>query len=342
MRALACDVDWSEGWANNPRLKLLVDKLPPRSELRYECKDGLYYAELDGYVSFIYKADPSVPDKGFGGAKRTLILKDGTELSFAGGWSSRAGVANRLGFKECVDVAITDDPKNWEKGYASLAVAVTYEFALNAVWEFLPGVWLEKVFSGSSSPDISGEQANIVGRVRGDGEYIYIPHRVENPCETCKGSGKYQRLGENVTCNKCIGTGHHLPQSRLFHRKDHSSLEIPFLDIEEGLKWHISGFPPKGFEQVAIVLSDDLEVIYRLTNHIDETWWEATFDVQLPDGSIRPAKDLIWPSHGYQEEPKHRSTSVGDVVILENGTVWQCASLGWEQVEVTKDPVYRR
>jgi len=333
-----------EGWDNSPKLEIFVDKLPDHSELRFECKDGLYYAELEGYVNFIFKRDPEEADNGFGGAHQKLTMQDGTELSFRGGWSSRAGVANELGFTECMDVALTDEPEAWKKGYTFMSAHVTYEFAKNAVEKFCPNVWLERVRKGKGTPHTSDVQSDVVGHSQDDGEYIYVPRRVENPCETCKGAGKYKGItsGDPVkTCNRCLGTGKHLPKSRVFHRKNHSKLEIP-LDIEEGLKWHFSGSPPKGFEEVATVLSEDLEVIYRLTNHIDETWWEATFDVQLPDNSLRPAKDLIWVNHGYKEEPKHRSTSIGDVVILENGTVWQCASLGWDQVEVTKDPVYMR
>jgi len=321
-----------EGWANSPTLEILVNKLPDVSLLRYECRNGLYYAELDGYVSFIFKKDPSIADNGFGGSGHSLTLTDNTTVSFKGGWSSRAGVANELGFTECMDVSLTDDEVSWKRGYTFLAGNVTYEFAAKAVKEFLPDVWLAKIIKGSGLPNSSSEQSNAIGYGRNGGEYIYIPQRVINPCEICKGTREYRALSSTVTqsCHRCLGTGKHLPKSRVFHRKNH------FLDFEEGLKWHFSGSPPEEFKEVATVLSEDLEVIYRLTNHIDETWWKATFDVQLPDNSLRPAKDLIWVNHGYKEEPKHRSTSIGDVVILENGTVWQCAPLGWEPVSISK------
>jgi len=329
-----------EGWANDPTLEILVDKLPDRSELHFECRNGLYFAESDGYVSFISKKDPTIPDDGFGGAHQTLIMQDRTVLSFKGGWSSRAGVANKLGFTECMDVSLTDEPKSWERGYTFLAGHVTYEFAKNAVWEFLPEVNLVRVDKDSSFLDSSEEQSHAIEHQGEDREYIYVPMRVDNPCGTCKGAKKYPWMGKEKSCIKCLGTGHHLPKSKLYHRTNHDKLKIPFLDTETELKWHISGRVPKDFQQVATILSSDVEEIYSLTNTKEEYWPEATYDVKLPDGSIRQANELIWlNSRTFREGERqgYRSTSIGDVVVLENDTVWQCASLGWDPVPITKE-----
>lgn len=338
MKVLDCRVRWREGLENSPELEFLVDKIPENSELRYESKEGLYYAELDGYVNFIYKENPNIPDEGFGGARRSITLTSGETISFNGGWSSRAGVANSLGFKECLDIVITDNLKTWKVGYSLYSGNITYELAKKAVEDYIPDVWLEK----KTYPD--------------NNEYIYIPQRTENPCEVCKGIREYESpfSGKMEKCNRCLETGHKLFESIVYHRTNSKELDIPFFEVDEDLKWHISG-SQKGFEEVATVLCNDLDLVYRLTQHIDETWWESNADVIIQkDGEVnilytdknvegfkRKAKDLINVRHGYQEEPKHRSTSIGDVIVLEDNTVWQCAQLGWEQVPITKDPKYR-
>lgn len=355
MKALDCKVRWMEGWENDPELEILVDRLPELSELRYECKEGLYYAELDGYVDFIYKQNPSVPDEGFGGRGRSLTMTDGTVVSFRGGWSSRAGVSNMLGFKECMDVTITDNPEGWDRGHHLYAGSVTHEFAKKAVEDFLPDIWLEKVVKGSSTPTLSGQQARVMNPAKENNEYIYVPHRTENPCKKCKGIREYKSPfeGKIEKCDRCLETGHHLFESKLHHRTNHDNLKYPFLEVDEKLKWHFSGFPPKEFKHVATILSNDLEIIYLLTQHIEESWWDSNNEVIIQkDGSVhfvylneeplqgfrRKAKDLIQlnkSSYHEEEEPKYRSTSIGDVIILEDGTVWQCAALGWDPVPIT-------
>jgi hypothetical protein len=55
---------------------------------------------------------------------------------------------------------------------------------------------------------------------------------------------------------------------------------------------------------------------YQLTNHIDHAWWENA------------GVTLIG-------EPEHRSTSVGDVIVMDDGRVLRCANCGWDEVEVS-------
>jgi len=58
---------------------------------------------------------------------------------------------------------------------------------------------------------------------------------------------------------------------------------------------------------------------FQLTNHIDNDWWE------------NDKVELIGL-------PKHRSTSVGDVVEdMETGKLWLCCGVGWQQVSWTDD-----
>lgn len=66
--------------------------------------------------------------------------------------------------------------------------------------------------------------------------------------------------------------------------------------------------------QVADVHCDNIDDAYRLTNHIDEAW-QLNEEVQ---NALQPA----------------RSTSVGDLVKTEDGTIFICASFGWKQISV--------
>jgi len=56
---------------------------------------------------------------------------------------------------------------------------------------------------------------------------------------------------------------------------------------------------------------------FHLTNHIDRAWWE------------NPGVTLVG-------EPRHRSTSVGDVVIMPNGRAMLCTPLGFRALKTPK------
>ena len=70
---------------------------------------------------------------------------------------------------------------------------------------------------------------------------------------------------------------------------------------------------PNDYKMVAIVVGTDVETAYRLTNHIDSPWWE------------NEGVTLIG-------NPEHRSTSVGDVVIMSDGRVLRCEPQGWSEI----------
>ena len=67
---------------------------------------------------------------------------------------------------------------------------------------------------------------------------------------------------------------------------------------------------PEDYKKVAIVECNDLEDVFRLTNHIDEDW---TTNPEI----IETFGD------------RFRSTSVGDVVVDANGVVNRCDMIGW-------------
>jgi len=70
---------------------------------------------------------------------------------------------------------------------------------------------------------------------------------------------------------------------------------------------------PENYSAVALVGGDDVDLAYRLTNHICAPW---------PDNEGVAA---IGPH-------EHRSTSAGDVVVMPDGRVLRCERAGWEQL----------
>ena len=81
----------------------MEDDLPDLKSLRYKEKHGCYFAELDGYVNFMYYSGPG---QGYGGRHFDITMEDGTQKTLIGPWSSRAGAMNATGFIPCVDVCI--------------------------------------------------------------------------------------------------------------------------------------------------------------------------------------------------------------------------------------------
>lgn len=75
---------------------------------------------------------------------------------------------------------------------------------------------------------------------------------------------------------------------------------------------------PSDFNFVAECDSENLDKIFRLTNHIDQFWW-------LNEGVIKIATEG-------SRSGQLRSTSVGDVVVLSNGDAYVCRTLGWSLI----------
>lgn len=67
-------------------------------------------------------------------------------------------------------------------------------------------------------------------------------------------------------------------------------------------------FNDANFELVAEVECAQFEDVFYLTNHVDHAWWE---------------------NEGVTCVKQSRSTSVGDVVVTEDGTKFLCRGTGW-------------
>jgi len=132
-RPLAARVDWKEEYLNDPKLRVLVDEIPSRSELRFERHDdGLWYAEKDGYVEYFAWNGPD-NEGGFAGQCYEITTVDGDNITLKGPWSSRAGALNKRGFGPCIDVSLTTRPEVFERGFTFQAGSLSLEAAKQAV-----------------------------------------------------------------------------------------------------------------------------------------------------------------------------------------------------------------
>jgi len=135
MRVKGAKIDWYEGFGNDPKLQLLVDKIPEQHDLvyiPYEIGHGyLYLAWHENYVHYLYH-DPD-DERGFGGRCFNLRTQDGVH-TVCGPWSSRAGAVNSLLFHgqevmHIVDVLLTDKERDFERGFTFENGAVSLTLA---------------------------------------------------------------------------------------------------------------------------------------------------------------------------------------------------------------------
>jgi hypothetical protein len=68
---------------------------------------------------------------------------------------------------------------------------------------------------------------------------------------------------------------------------------------------------PEEYDLVASVETDSIEEAFRLTNHISCAWWD--------NQEVTTVK-------------KSRSTSVGDIIVTNEG-VFHCESTGWKKID---------
>lgn len=144
MKILDAQVDWREDVGNDPRLEVLVDEIPERSELRFEHEDGLWVAIEDGYAEyFAWSGDGN--DGGFSGRSFEITTIDGEQVTLRGPWSSRAGCLNKRSFGPVVDVHLATDPSVLEKGYTFKSGTLTLSAARQAIDLTDEDAYLERV-----------------------------------------------------------------------------------------------------------------------------------------------------------------------------------------------------
>ena len=96
MKIIKAKVNWNQGVANSPIFHLVVDKIPKRSELRYQQYHDIYCAEKGGYVSLLRYSEPSY---GLNGDSFYITLKSGGKKFLKGPWVPDVAQVNgmRLG-----------------------------------------------------------------------------------------------------------------------------------------------------------------------------------------------------------------------------------------------------
>lgn len=132
MEVLDARVDWKEGYGNPPKLQVLVDETPDRSDLRFRTEGGIWYAEHDGYAEYYSWSGPG-NEGGFSGRCLKVQSVDGEEVLLKGPWSSRAGCVNLRGLGPVVDVSLTTDPETLERGHTFRSRSLTLPAAKQAI-----------------------------------------------------------------------------------------------------------------------------------------------------------------------------------------------------------------
>jgi len=143
----------------NNELRILVDRIPSLSELVFEKKYPLYFAEKEGYVAFFSYRNPG---NGYGGRTFNINIrqKNGntTKEELIGPWSSRTGVMNKVGFIPSMSVAITDDENTFNRSYTFHTGYITVQLAKDCLPK---GYVLKK-------------------KINEDGEIIYKVNEIKN------------------------------------------------------------------------------------------------------------------------------------------------------------------
>lgn len=118
MKVHKAEVNWYEGYANDPVLVIHVDHWPRGEEFQYQVLNrqgsNLYWAQHpDGAVSF--HCHNLSNENGYGGAIFKLNMLDGSTKEIRGPWSSRSGVMNNY-FPHSTEVQIKEESTGYNLG----------------------------------------------------------------------------------------------------------------------------------------------------------------------------------------------------------------------------------
>jgi hypothetical protein len=132
IEVLDAEVDWMDGYLNDPSLRVRVDEIPDLSELRFEQDGKIWFAESGGYAKFFaWSGDGN--DGGFSGRCFEITTEDGEDVTLKGPFSSRTGVVNQRGFGPVVSVSVTTEEEVMERGYTFKSAALTLDKAREAL-----------------------------------------------------------------------------------------------------------------------------------------------------------------------------------------------------------------
>lgn len=144
LKIIDAKINWNIGVANQPKLRILVDKIPQMEVMTFKVKEQTYLAQLGGYVRYFSYRGPG-NDGGFYGTEFKINLHRGEDqvipFTLKGPWSSRAGVVNTVFDEQIMDVSITDNPDRFEQDRMYYSGAITLDMALQAI-TLIEGAWL--------------------------------------------------------------------------------------------------------------------------------------------------------------------------------------------------------
>jgi hypothetical protein len=195
---LGLEINWHKGFANDPTIKLLVDRAPTLEEFRYKTRPvgrdyTLFYGTYGPWVDFA--AHTPSNESGYGGRKFTYRLEDETEMTVKGPWSSRSSYMNMY-FEHCIEVTLYE--RDWKNLGMSCSIQV---YKLNDYLEY----WNE---------DREAElQIDLLKLERlPDGEIMYVPH----PRKGCTADWKGEKRpdGKPVGGFECDFCTPHDPNKR--------------------------------------------------------------------------------------------------------------------------------
>ena len=153
MDVLKAKVNWMDGYASDPILEILVDRVPSTEACRFEQRGPLWFAELDGFVEFFAWHGPG-NEGGFCGTEIEITMTDGRQVTLKGPWSSNSRAMEEAGFPPSVCVTIRD-PRNWERG-GGLAGHITLEKAREVLSQHLPDIEIYRTELGFWVPKRKG------------------------------------------------------------------------------------------------------------------------------------------------------------------------------------------
>lgn len=122
MKIIAARLVDNPNFANLPFVQLLVEGMPSIDDFVYEEKNGFYFGELDGVVSFFFY---KTPGQGFGGTTFSLKMTDGSVRELHGPWSSNSTAVHAAGFPESINVSIAENEEDFRSGNGFYASHIT-------------------------------------------------------------------------------------------------------------------------------------------------------------------------------------------------------------------------
>lgn len=141
MKVLDAKIDWYLGWGNEPRLGILVDRVPKVKYTRIKTKGGnwIYFGEKEGYVEFFYHVPKD--ETGFGGRTFSVTMKNNKIVFVKGPWSSGSYAMNQYSeFPSSAECSITENPGVMERGHTFGAGHITVELAKKVMKKFFPKI----------------------------------------------------------------------------------------------------------------------------------------------------------------------------------------------------------